>query len=179
MSADGYLSYEGRLKDALKVGGENVSPMEVEDFIRAHPAVAIVSVVGAADERYREVVAAFIELNPGASATEEEIVEFCIDRIATFKIPRYVRFVTEWPMSGTKIAKRMLREQLAEQLRDAGIRRAPAVRRPAATRRHERGRLTQTTVWWNLYGHEPGHRSRITRGGGRRTGRRGCRRLPR
>ena len=121
MSADGYLSYEGRLKDALKVGGENVSPMEVEDFIRAHPAVSIVSVVGAPDPRYREVVTAFIELNPGAQTSQEEIVEFCLDRIATFKVPRYVRFVSEWPMSGTKIAKRGLRDQIADELRQAGI----------------------------------------------------------
>ncbi len=131
MSADGYLSYEGRLKDALKVGGENVSPMEVEDFVRAHPAVSIVSVVGAPDARYREVVAAFIELNPGADASEAEIVEFCLDRIATFKIPRYVRFVTEWPMSGTKIAKRVLRDQIADELRQAGITQAPPIRRRA------------------------------------------------
>jgi fatty-acyl-CoA synthase len=135
MSADGYLSYEGRLKDALKVGGENVSPLEVEDFIRAHAAVSIVSVVGAPDERYGEVVTAFIELNPGAAASEEEIIEFCMDRIATFKIPRYVRFVSEWPMSGTKIAKRMLRDQITDELRVAGIRRAPPIRRPAASGR--------------------------------------------
>jgi len=128
LSEDGYLSYEGRLKDALKVGGENVSPMEVEDFICAHPAVSIVSVVGVRDERYGEVAAAFIELVPGATATEPEIIEFCLNRIATFKVPRYVRFVEEWPMSGTKIAKRMLREQIAKELHAAGITRAPALR---------------------------------------------------
>ena len=135
MSADGYLSYEGRLKDALKVGGENVSPLEVEDFIRAHPAVSIVSVVGAPDERYGEVVTAFVELNPGATASEGEIVDFCLDRIATFKVPRYVRFVSEWPMSGTKIAKRMLRDQITDELRETGTRQAPPIRRPAATGR--------------------------------------------
>jgi fatty-acyl-CoA synthase len=135
MSADGYLIYEGRLKDSLKVGGENVSPMEVEDYIRTHPAVSIVSVVGAADDRYGEVVAAFVELRGGAMATEEEIIEFCLGKIATFKVPRYVRFVEEWPMSGTKIAKRLLRDQLADELREAGIRRAPAARRPTAEAR--------------------------------------------
>ena len=128
---DGYLRYEGRLKDALKVGGENVSPLEVEDFIRGHPAVSIVQVVGAPDERYGEVVAAFIELRPGLTATEEEIVGFCLDRIATFKVPRYVRFVEEWPMSGTKIAKRVLAERLAVELRDAAITSAPPVLRSA------------------------------------------------
>jgi fatty-acyl-CoA synthase len=131
---DGYLRYEGRLKDALKVGGENVSPLEVEDFIRGHPAVSIVQVVGAPDERYGEVVAAFIELRPGLTATEEEIVGFCLDRIATFKVPRYVRFVEEWPMSGTKIAKRTLREQIIGYMREAGVSQAPPVRRRSATR---------------------------------------------
>jgi fatty-acyl-CoA synthase len=131
--ADGYLSYEGRLKDALKVGGENVSPMEVENFIRAHPAVSIVSVVGAADEHYGEVVTAFIELRPGATTSEEEIIDFCLGRIATFKVPRYVRFLTEWPMSGTKIAKRMLRDQISDELRAAEIRRAPPIRRRTPT----------------------------------------------
>jgi fatty-acyl-CoA synthase len=135
ISTDGYLRYEGRLKDALKVGGENVSPLEVEDFIRGHAAVSIVQVVGAPDERYGEVVAAFIELRPGAVATEEEIVEFCLDRIATFKVPRYVRFVEEWPMSGTKIAKRMLRDQIIDYLRVAGIRQAPPIRRSTAPAR--------------------------------------------
>ncbi len=129
ISADGYLSYEGRLKDALKVGGENVSPMEVEDFIISHAAVSIVSVVGAPDQRYGEVVTAFVELVPGAVATEAEIIEFCLDRIATFKVPRYVRFITEWPMSGTKIAKRMLRDLITAELRAAGITHAPPVRR--------------------------------------------------
>jgi fatty-acyl-CoA synthase len=133
ISEDGYLSYEGRLKDALKVGGENVSPMEVEDFLVAHPAVSIVSVVGAPDARYGEVVAAFIELGPGAATTELEIIEFCLDRIATFKVPRYVRFIKEWPMSGTKIAKRMLREQITAELRAAGIAQAPPVRRVVET----------------------------------------------
>ena len=134
ISADGYLSYEGRLKDALKVGGENVSPLEVEDFLRTHPAVSIVSVVGAPDDRYGEVVTAFIELNPGRSATEGEIIEYCLGKIATFKVPRYVRFTSDWPMSGTKIAKRMLRDQIIDELRAAGIRRAPAIRRATAAR---------------------------------------------
>jgi fatty-acyl-CoA synthase len=135
ISDDGYLRYEGRLKDALKVGGENVAPLEVEDFIRGHPAVSIVQVVGAPDERYGEVVAAFIELRPGMSATEDEIVAFCLDRIATFKVPRYVRFVEEWPMSGTKIAKRMLREHITVYMREAGVSQAPPIRRSSAQTR--------------------------------------------
>jgi fatty-acyl-CoA synthase len=130
IDADGYVTYIGREKDTLKVGGENVAPREVEDFLARHPAVAIAAVIGAPDARYTEVPAAYVELAPGATATEEELIAFCIDEIATFKVPRYVRFVTEWPMSGTKIEKRTLRERLAEELRAAGITEAPPVRPP-------------------------------------------------
>jgi fatty-acyl-CoA synthase len=125
---DGYVTYGGRHKDALKVGGENVSPLEIEDFLARHPAVVIAQVVGVPDARYSEVPAVFVELVPDASVTPEEIVEFCLDEMATFKVPRYVRFVTEWPMSGTKIEKRTLRERLTAELSAAGITEAPPIR---------------------------------------------------
>jgi fatty-acyl-CoA synthase len=121
----GYLRYAGRLKDMLKVGGENVAAIEIEDYLVRHPAVNIAQVVAAPDARYDEVPAAFIQLAPGQTATEEELIEFCIGRIATFKVPRYVRFVTEWPMSGTKIQKFVLSEQIAGELDELGIREAP------------------------------------------------------
>jgi fatty-acyl-CoA synthase len=132
----GRLSFVGRLKDMLKVGGENVSAAEVENLIATHRSVKIVQVVGAPDARYGEVAAAFVELTPGASASEEEIVNLCLGTISTFKVPRYVRFVSEWPMSGTKIQKFRLRDQIAAELRDAGITEAPRLRSqsPAATR---------------------------------------------
>lgn len=128
LGSDGYLAYGGRHKDALKVGGENVSPLEIEDFLARHPAVKIAAVVGVPDARYTEVPAVYIELAPGAEASEEEISAFCVGEMATFKVPRYVRFVTEWPMSGTKILKRELREQLAAELAEAGVVVAPPVR---------------------------------------------------
>ncbi|MCW3063226.1 MAG: hypothetical protein JWN32_398 [Solirubrobacterales bacterium] len=128
IDAEGYVTYVGREKDALKVGGENVAPLEVEDFLRRHPAVSIAAVVGVPDARYTEVPAAFVELAPGAEASEEELIAFCLDEIATFKVPRYVRFVAEWPMSGTKIEKRTLRARLTEELRAAGAVQAPRVR---------------------------------------------------
>lgn len=131
LDTDGRLAFGGRGKDGLKVGGENVSPLEVEDYLKRHPAVGIAQVVGVPDRRYTEVPAAFIELAPGASASEAEIVAFCVDAIATYKVPRYVRFVREWPMSGTKIEKRTLRERLAEELRAAGVTEAPRVRAEA------------------------------------------------
>ena len=112
MDDDGRVTFKGRLKDMLKVGGENVAAVEVEGFLATHPAVALAQVVGLPDEKYEEVPAAFIELAPGESATEGEIIEFCRGEIASFKIPRVVRFVDEWPMGATKILKYELRDRL-------------------------------------------------------------------
>ncbi|MHA6626383.1 AMP-binding protein [Pseudonocardia sichuanensis] len=126
MLADGgNLVYGGRIKDMLKVGGENVAAVEVEDFLAGHPAVDIVQIVGAPDARYQEVPAAFIQLAPAATLTEAEVVGFCRGSIASYKVPRYVRFVTEWPMSGTKIQKFVLRERIAQELTELGITEAP------------------------------------------------------
>lgn len=125
--AAGRYTFVGRLADRLKVGGENVSPAEVEDWLAGHPAVGIAAVVAAPDARYGEVPAAFVQLRPGARATEEELVEHCRGRIATFKVPRYVRFVDEWPMSGTKIQKFRLRERITAELAERGITEAPRV----------------------------------------------------
>ena len=123
----GRLAYSGRLKDMLKVGGENVAAIEIEDYLVRHPAVNIVQVVAAPDARYTEVPAAFVQLAPGQELTEDELQQFCIGQIATFKVPRYVRFVTDWPMSGTKIQKFVLREHIAAELEERGIREAPKV----------------------------------------------------
>ncbi len=116
MDEDGRLNFHGRFKDQLKVGGENVSALEVESFLSTHPAISLAQVVGIPDEKYGEVPAAFVELKAGASATEREIIDFCTNQIARFKIPRHVRFVTEWPMSATKIVKYRLRERLEAEL---------------------------------------------------------------
>ncbi|MFC5748456.1 AMP-binding protein [Actinomadura rugatobispora] len=121
----GNLVYGGRIKDMLKVGGENVAAVEIEDYLVSHPAVGIAQVVGAPDARYQEVPAAFIQPVPGASLTETEIVRFCRGSIASYKIPRYVRFVTEWPMSGTKIQKFVLRDRITKELEELGITEAP------------------------------------------------------
>jgi fatty-acyl-CoA synthase len=121
----GRYRYCGRLKDMLKVGGENVSAVELEDFLLGLDGVRIAQVVGVPDDRYDEVPAAFLELTPGASLEEADVAAFCRGRVATFKVPRYVRFVTEWPMSGTKIKKHELRAKLADELAQAGITEAP------------------------------------------------------
>jgi fatty-acyl-CoA synthase len=127
MDEEGRISFVNRLKDMLKVGGENVAAAEIEDYLARHPAVRIVQVVSAPDARYTEVPAAFVQLEDGATVTEEELVDFCRGRIATFKVPRYVRFVDDWPMSGTKIRKVELRERIARELADAGITEAERV----------------------------------------------------
>ena len=127
----GRVSFVGRFKDMLKVGGENVSAAEVEDLLATHAAVKIVQVVGAPDARLAEVACAFVELRDGATATEAELIEHCLGEISTFKVPRYVRFVSEWPMSGTKIQKFRLRESIAKELRRPGSRRRRgSIRRP-------------------------------------------------
>lgn len=125
MDAEGRLTFVTRLKDMMKVGGENVAAAEVEGHLLTHPAVMMAQVVGAPDARYTEVPAAFLQLKDGAEVTEQQIIDFCLGAIATFKVPRYVRMVTEWPMSGTKVQKYVLRERLAAELANAGIAKAP------------------------------------------------------
>ncbi len=112
LDASGTLMFHGRLKDMLKVGGENVAALEIETLVGSHPAVKLCQVIGKPDRRLQEVPVAFVELKPGCSATEEEIVAFCRGKIAAFKIPRAVVFVSEWPMSASKIQKFRLRELL-------------------------------------------------------------------
>ncbi len=121
------LTFRSRLKDMLKVGGENVSSAEIEGVIAELPDVVIVQVVGAPDRRYVEVAAAFVQLRPGSTLSEQDIIDACVGRIANFKVPRYVRFVSEWPMSGTKIRKTELRDQISDELTADGPPEAPRV----------------------------------------------------
>jgi fatty-acyl-CoA synthase len=113
---DGQLMFHGRLRDMLKVGGENVAAVEIETWLQNHEAVKLAQVVGVPHSRLIEVPAAFIELEPGKTADEEELIAFCKGKIAGFKIPRHVRFVEEWPISSTKIQKFRLQEQLIGEL---------------------------------------------------------------
>jgi acyl-CoA synthetase (AMP-forming)/AMP-acid ligase II len=114
LDGDGWLHFDGRYKELLRVGGENFTAAEVESFLSAHPAVKYVQVVGKPDERLGEVPVAFIECNEGCRATQAEIIDFCAGKIAKFKIPRQVVFVTQWPMSSTKIQKFKLRDMIPE-----------------------------------------------------------------
>lgn len=112
----GQIMFHGRTKDMLKVGGENVAAAEIEAVLQTHPAVKLAQVVGVPHPRYVEVPAAFIELAESTSATEAELIAHCEGKLARFKVPRYVRFVTSWPMSTSKIQKFRLRDQLIEEL---------------------------------------------------------------
>ncbi|MBX6394985.1 MAG: AMP-binding protein, partial [Alicyclobacillaceae bacterium] len=115
----GYLEFLGRSKEMYKVSGENVSPKEVEEVISRHPAVNQVYVVGVPDPLTSEAGAAFIELKPGTTCTRREILHWCQERLAKFKIPRHIWFVEPgtWPMTGTgKIQKFRLQEIAKERL---------------------------------------------------------------
>jgi fatty-acyl-CoA synthase len=113
---DGTIMFHGRIKDMLKVGGENVAAAEIEGLLGRHPAVKLAQVVGIPDAKYVEVPAAFVELKPGIKAGEKELIDFCRKEISGFKVPRHVRFVTEWPMSSSKIQKFRLRDALVAEL---------------------------------------------------------------
>lgn len=110
----GNLVFNGRLKDMLKVGGENVAAVELESFLAQHPAVRIAEVVGKPDPRLDEVPVAFVELHEGMEIEAQALIDFCKGRIANYKVPREVHFVQpgQWPMSLTKINKRELRARL-------------------------------------------------------------------
>jgi len=114
---NGSLVFGGRYKDMLKVGGENVSVVEVEVFLCTHPAVKTAEVVGRPDLRLDEVPVAFVELKPGYDVNGSALIEHCRGRIANYKVPRAIYFVQPgaWPMSATKIDKRALRAMLPKE----------------------------------------------------------------
>jgi acyl-CoA synthetase (AMP-forming)/AMP-acid ligase II len=114
--AEGQIMFHGRTKDMLKVGGENVAAAEIETFLAGHPAVKLAQVVGVPDPRLQEIPVVFVEKHDEQEVTEQELIDFCKGKIASYKIPRYVRFVTEWPMSTSKIQKFRLRDQILTEL---------------------------------------------------------------
>jgi fatty-acyl-CoA synthase len=118
MDPDGRVTFISRLKDMLKVGGENVGCAEVEVYLLSHPDVVVAAVVGIPDPTYDEVPAAFLQLRPGAALSVDDVVAFCRTGLAKYKVPRFVRFVTDWPMSATKIQKFRLRDRLLAELPD-------------------------------------------------------------
>ncbi|HSK99536.1 MAG TPA: AMP-binding protein [Rubrobacteraceae bacterium] len=116
MDENGYVRITGRAKDMIIRGGENVYPREIEEFLYTHPDVSDVQVYGVPDERYGEQVAAAVKKRPDSDLTEEEIREFCRENIARYKVPEYVDFVEEYPMTASgKIQKYRLREAAIER----------------------------------------------------------------
>jgi fatty-acyl-CoA synthase len=117
IDAEGYCNIVGRIKDMVIRGGENVYPREIEEFLYRHPKIQDVQVVGVPDERYGEEICAWVKLRPGEHAGEEEIKAFCRGQIAHYKVPRYVKFVDEFPMTVTgKIQKFIMRERSIAEL---------------------------------------------------------------
>jgi fatty-acyl-CoA synthase len=117
MDEQGYVNIVGRLKDMVIRGGENVYPREIEEFLYTHPKIQDVQVIGVPDPKYGEETCAWIKLHAGQSATPEEIRAFCKGQIAHYKIPRYIEFVSEFPMTITgKIQKFVMREQTIKKL---------------------------------------------------------------
>jgi len=113
----GYANIVGRIKDMVIRGGENVYPREIEEYLFGHPKIEDVQVVGLPDPKYGEEICAWIKLNAGETATHEEIVAFCKGQIAHYKVPRYIRFVEEFPMTVTgKIQKFQIREAMIAEL---------------------------------------------------------------
>lgn len=116
LDSDGHMRFHGRFKDMLKVGGENVAAAEVETVLEAHEAVELSQVIGIPDQRLAEVPAAFVKLTNGFQPSEAELIAFAKERIASFKVPRHIRYVDEWPMSASKIQKFKLRQRLMDEL---------------------------------------------------------------
>ena len=123
---DGYLNIVGRIKDMVIRGGENLYPVEIEEVLFQHPAVASAQVIGVPDERMGEELMAWVVVREGGLLSEEELKDFCKDRIAHFKVPRYVKFVDEYPMTVTgKVQKFLMRQMAIEEL---GLEAAAAVK---------------------------------------------------
>ena len=117
MDSEGYVNIVGRIKDMIIRGGENIYPREIEEYLYGHPAVEDVQVIGVPDIKYGEQVMAWVKLREGAEATGEEIKQFCRGRIAHFKVPQYVKFVDNFPMTVTgKVRKVEMREVSVAEL---------------------------------------------------------------
>ncbi|MDR3454559.1 MAG: AMP-binding protein [Rhodoferax sp.] len=117
MDDEGYVNIVGRIKDMVIRGGENIYPREIEEFLYRHPKVQDVQVVGLPDQKYGEELCAWIIVKPGQSLTEDEVRAFCKGQIAHYKVPKYIHFVTEFPMTVTgKIQKFKIRDAMKQQL---------------------------------------------------------------
>jgi fatty-acyl-CoA synthase len=121
MDDDGYVNIVGRIKDMVIRGGENIYPREVEEFLHTHPAITEAQVIGVPDAKYGEELMAWLRLKSGHAVSDAELTAFCKGRIASYKIPKYWKVVTEFPMTVTgKVQKFKMRELAVEELRRGG-----------------------------------------------------------
>ena len=119
MDENGYVRITGRLKDMIIRGGENIYPREIEDYLFTHPKIAEVAVFGIPSEYFGEEVMAWIQLHEGETLTEQEVRDYCKNNLAHFKIPQYIRFVREFPMTVTgKLQKFRMREMAIEAMKN-------------------------------------------------------------
>ncbi len=117
MDEEGYITIVGRIKDMIIRGGENIYPKEIEEFLYKHPSIHEVQVIGIPDERYGEEICAWVQLKEGEKVNEEELKDYCRGKIAHYKIPKYVKFVEEFPMTVTgKIRKVEMREITVKEM---------------------------------------------------------------
>ncbi len=126
MDVEGYLNIVGRIKDMIIRGGENVYPREIEEFLYTHPKISDVQVIGVPDEKYGEEIMAWVKVKTGEQVTPEELQAFCKGQIAHYKVPRYFKFVNDFPMTVTgKIQKYQMRQQSTEEL---GLQKAASIK---------------------------------------------------
>ena len=117
---DGYIRFLGRYKDMLKVGGENVDPMEVEGLLLAHADICQTAVVGCPDDHLGEIAVAYVQLESGAEMSAESVIAHCLGKVASFKLPKHVVFLEDFPMTASgKIRKIDLRKDATERFQSA------------------------------------------------------------
>lgn len=117
MTQDGYFKITGRIKDMIIRGGENIYPREIEEFLYTHPSIADAQVIGVPDQKYGEEICAWIKLRDGHTLTEEEVKEYCREKIARYKLPKYIKFVDNFPTTVTgKVRKVEMREISVREL---------------------------------------------------------------
>lgn len=122
---EGYCNIVGRIKDLIIRGGENIYPREIEEFLFAHPAISDVQIFGIPDRKFGEIICAWVKLHKDAQLSEEDLSEYCRQRIAHYKVPAHIRFVDQFPMTVTgKIQKFVMRQAMIEELELQEIRTA-------------------------------------------------------
>ena len=116
---DGYLTLVGRSKDMIIRGGENIYPIEIEEFMISHPSIIDVQAISVHDDKMGEEICVWIQLKDGHDVTAKQLVDFCKGKIAHFKIPRYFKFVEEYPLTVTKkVKKNVMRDISNEQIKE-------------------------------------------------------------